>query len=624
MEKITADSAESKSLDITAQNIEQLKALFPDVFSEGKIDFEALKAVLGEAIDDSAERYNFTWNGKNKARQIAQTPSTGTLRPCKDESVNWNTTENLFIEGDNLEVLKLLQKSYHKKIKMIYIDPPYNTGKDFVYKDNFHDNIKNYLEQTGQVDSSGNKLSTNSDTSGRYHSDWLSMMMPRLKLARNLLKTSGVIAISIDENEIHNLRCLCDSIFGENNFIAQAGWQKVYSPKNQARYLSNDYEFVLFYARDIHYFEVGLLPRTEEMNNRYKNPDNDPRGDWKPGDLVAAGERKGGRYIVENPVTGEQYNVPSGKHWAFSELRMKELLADNRIYFGVKNDSFPSSKQFLSEVKQGRVASSLFSYKDYGHTDGAKKEFISLFGDEGRSLFETIKPTKLIQNIARIANVNDTDIVLDFFAGSGTTADAIMRLNNEENKNIKFILVQIPELTEEKTEAKKAGYEYITEITKKRIIKSGETIRSNNAGSSIDIGFKLFKLDETNILPWESGFDNLEQSLLNANESIKSDRSPEDVLYEILLKYGIELTAPVEQRIVHGKQVFVVGAGALIVCLDDNITAEVVEGIAELKQELDPETTQVVFKDAGFADSVVKTNAIQILKQAGIDDVKSI
>jgi adenine-specific DNA-methyltransferase len=360
------------------------------------------------------------------------------------------------------------------------------------------------------------------------------------------------------------------------------------------------------------------------MNNRYKNPDNDPRGDWKPGDLVAAGERKGGRYIVENPVTGEQYNVPSGKHWAFSELRMKELLADNRIYFGVKNDSFPSSKQFLSEVKQGRVASSLFSYKDYGHTDGAKKEFISLFGDEGRSLFETIKPTKLIQNIARIANVNDTDIVLDFFAGSGTTADAIMRLNNEENKNIKFILVQIPELTEEKTEAKKAGYEYITEITKKRIIKSGETIRSNNAGSSIDIGFKLFKLDETNILPWESGFDNLEQSLLNANESIKSDRSPEDVLYEILLKYGIELTAPVEQRIVHGKQVFVVGAGALIVCLDDNITAEVVEGIAELKQELDPETTQVVFKDAGFADSVVKTNAIQILKQAGIDDVKSI
>jgi adenine-specific DNA-methyltransferase len=450
------------------------------------------------------------------------------------------------------------------------------------------------------------------------------MMMPRLKLARNLLKTSGVIAISIDENEIHNLRCLCDSIFGENNFIAQAGWQKVYSPKNQARYLSNDYEFVLFYARDIHYFEVGLLPRTEEMNNRYKNPDNDPRGDWKPGDLVAAGERKGGRYIVENPVTGEQYNVPSGKHWAFSELRMKELLADNRIYFGVKNDSFPSSKQFLSEVKQGRVASSLFSYKDYGHTDGAKKEFISLFGDEGRSLFETIKPTKLIQNIARIANVNDTDIVLDFFAGSGTTADAIMRLNNEENKNIKFILVQIPELTEEKTEAKKAGYEYITEITKKRIIKSGETIRSNNAGSSIDIGFKLFKLDETNILPWESGFDNLEQSLLNANESIKSDRSPEDVLYEILLKYGIELTAPVEQRIVHGKQVFVVGAGALIVCLDDNITAEVVEGIAELKQELDPETTQVVFKDAGFADSVVKTNAIQILKQAGIDDVKSI
>ncbi|WP_372815619.1 site-specific DNA-methyltransferase [Psychrobacter sp.] len=624
MEKITGDSPEAKSLDITQQNIEQLKQLFPDVFSENKIDFEALKAVLGEEVDDSAERYNFTWNGKTKARQIAQIPSTGTLRPSKEESVNWDETENLFIEGDNLEVLKLLQKSYHKKIKLIYIDPPYNTGKDFVYKDSFQDNIKNYFERTGQLDSDGKKLSTNLDTSGRYHSNWLNMIYPRLKLARNLLQDNGVIAISIDENEIHNLRLVCDQIFGENNFITQAGWQKVYSPKNQARYLSNDYEFVLMYAKNIDNFNVGLLPRTEEMNKRYKNPDNDVRGPWKAGDLVAAGERSGGYYIVENPYTGEQYNVPSGKHWAFSQSNMEKMLEEDRVYFGAKKDSFPSFKQFLSEVKQGRVASSFFSFKDYGHTDGAKKELISLFGEEGKTIFETVKPTKLIQNIIRIANTVEGETILDFFAGSGTTAHAVMALNASEGTNLKCISVQIPEPTDESSEANRQGFKFVTNITRQRLVKAGEKIKKEFSESNTDYGFKSFKLDETNIRPWDADFDNLESVLRQATESIKSDRSNEDVLYEILLKYGIELTVPVETEVINGKQVFVVGAGALIVCLDDGITSEVVEGIAKLKDELDPETTQAVFKDAGFSDSNVKTNAIQILKQAGIDDVKSI
>ena len=615
MEKITAASAESKSLDITAQNIEQLKALFPDVFSEGKIDFEALKAVLGAAIDDSAERYNFTWNGKTKARQIAQTPSTGTLRPCKEESVNWDSTENLFIEGDNLEVLKLLQKSYHRKVKVIYIDVPYNTGNDFVYKDNFHDNIENYLELTKQVDMDGFKLSTNSETSGRYHSDWLSMIYPRLKLARNLLKDDGVIFISIDDVELSNLRSLCDEIFGEDNFVSNIIWQKKFSRANDARYFSTMHDHILCYVKSTaeNGWKLNLLPRGDEIPAGYSNPDNDPRGVWTSVVLSAKSGTDKLKYNIITP-SGRVCLPPDGRFWSVNPERFKELEADGRIWFGIKGDGTPRLKTFLSEVQDGLRPNSIWFHKDVGHNQEGRQELKKLFDDKG--YFDSPKPIRLIEHILKIASKEEGDIVLDFFAGSSTTAHAVFKLNESDDVHRKFIMVQLPEKLDPKSQAYKDGFRTISDISFARICRASKAHNGT--------GCKYYKLDDTNIKCWEADFDNLEQSLLNANESVKADRSAEDVLYEILLKYGIELTESVEQQTIKGKQVFVVGAGALFVCLDDDITTEVVEGIAELKQELDSETTQVVFKDAGFADSVVKTNAIQILKQAGIDDVKSI
>lgn len=610
MEKITAASAESKSLDITAQNIEQLKALFPDVFSEGKIDFESLKAVLGEAIDDSVERYNFTWNGKNKARQIAQTPSTGTLRPCKEESVNWDTTENLFIEGDNLEVLKLLQKSYHRKVKMIYIDPPYNTGNDFVYKDNFHDNIKNYLDVTGQVDGDGNKLSTNSDSSGRYHSDWLNMIYPRLKLARNLLAENGVIYISIDESEIANLRKVCDEIFGEDNFLGSILWKKKTNGNNMG-YIPPVHDYIIAYGkRDLESAIIGFPLTKEFIEKTYSNPDNDPRGPWTTSDLSA--NHKGPYFEIVNENTGDTYFPPKGRYWVFNEDEVKRRIADGRIIFGKSGTTSPVQKKYLNERLSTRTKPDSW-WDSHGYNSDGTKEIADLLGPK---VFEHSKPTTLLKSIMSMT-LSNGDIIIDFFAGSASTAHAAMEFQKENDISLQMISVQLPEPTDPKSVAFEHGYKTVSDLSLARLKK----VMASLGG---ECGVRLYKLDSTNIRQWESHFDNLEQSLLNANESIKADRSAEDVLHEILLKYGIELTVPVEQQTVNGKQVYVVGAGALLVCLDDDITTEVVEGIAELKHKLDPETTQVVFKDAGFADSVVKTNAIQILKQAGIDDVKSI
>lgn len=610
MEKITADSPESKSLDITEQNIEQLKALFPEVFSEGKIDFEALKAVLGDAIDDSAERYNFTWNGKNKARQIAQTPSTGTLRPCKEESVNWDSTENLFIEGDNLEVLKLLQKSYHKKVKMIYIDPPYNTGKDFVYKDNFHNNIKNYLEVTGQVNSDGNKLSTNSDTSGRYHSDWLNMIYPRLKLARNLLAENGVIYISIDESEITNLRRVCDEIFGEDNFLGSILWKKKTNGNNMG-YIPPVHDYIVAYGKsDLDSAIIGFPLTKEFIEKTYSNPDNDPRGPWTTSDLSA--NHKGPYFEIVNEHTGDTYLPPKGRYWVFNEDEVKRRIADGRIIFGKSGATSPVQKKYLNERLSTRTKPDSW-WANHGYNSDGTKEIANLLGPK---VFDHSKPTTLLKSLISMT-LSNGDILIDFFAGSASTAHAAMEFQKDNGISLQMISVQLPEPTDPKSVAFKHGYKTVSDLSLARLKKVITALGG-------EYGVRLYKLDSTNIHPWEADFNNIEQILLNANESIKADRSAEDVLYEILLKYGIELTAPVEQQTVAGKQVYVVGAGALLVCLDDNITTEVVEGIAALKHELDPETTQVVFKDAGFADSVVKTNAIQILKQAGIDDVKSI
>lgn len=663
MEQISNQSAESKSLDITDDNIEQLKQIFPDVFSEGKVDFDALKSVLGEAVNDSDERYNFTWNGKNRARQLAQTPSTGTLLPCKDESVNWDSTENLFIEGDNLEVLKLLQKSYHRKVKMIYIDPPYNTGKDFVYKDNFHDNIQNYLEQSGQLDSDGKKLSTNTEASGRFHSNWLNMLYPRLRLAKNLLVNDGVIAISIDENEVTNLRLICNEIFGEENFCGEIIWKN--SSKNDQKYISMQHEYIVFYSKNKQSNSGEWVEKKEGLDEIYrtfeklkkKYPDNpkqihkealswfnsldksnpslknkhyswlDERGVYFPDNISGPND---GQYVydVYHPTTNQVVKPPS-RGWFCPESKMIEKISQDGIHFGDDHTTVPCLKTYLKNTE----FQSLTSLKVL---DGraASKRLQSLFGEK---VFSNPKDELLLKEIFKALGIKDEDIVIDIFAGSATTAQAVFELNKEIGSNCKSLLIQYPENLHEMAKTAtgvskkitKNAIEYLTkinkplnicEISKERIRRSGSLF-----SDQIDVGFKNLILAETNIRKWDADFDDLAPALQLAAKSIKTGRKPEDVLYEVLLKYGIELTTLIEEEDIEGKQVFVVGAGALIVCLEDDITEAVVEGIATLIDELEPESTQVVFKDEGFAnDDNVKTNAVQILKQHGVEDVKSI
>ena len=633
--------------DIVQQNVEQLKKLFPEIVTEDKIDFDALQEVLGKYTDEREERYSFTWNGKSRARRLAQTPSTGTLRPCPEESVNWDTTQNLFIEGDNLEVLKLLQKSYHKKVKMIYIDPPYNTGKDFIYPDDFRDNIKNYLELTGQTDDEGRKLSVNAETSGRYHTNWLNMMYPRLKLARNLLRDDGVIFISIDDNEVANLRKLCDEVFGEENFVATFLWEKRITRENR-KAVSNRHDYLICFSKQRASSEriLGLLPMNNEALQRYKNPDNDPRGVWTSVPAIAqAGHGTKNQFYKLTTPSGRELDPPSGSCWRYTEAKMSEAIADGRIWFGTDGNGVPRIKKFLSEGQQGLTVESMWWAKEVGTNDSAKRDLTKLF--DGRAVFETPKPSELVERMLELAT-QDEDIVLDFFAGSAPTAQAVLK---QASGNRKFILVQFPEPCDPESEAFKAGYKTIADIGKERIRRvikkieeelnpqiaqmdaEGELFKdteeknlrkSAQSTDSLDLGFKVFKLDASNIKPWDADFDDVEGALLSAVENIKPDRSEADVLYELLLKIGLDLAVPIEERSIAGRTVHIIGAGALIVSLAKDITLEVVEGIAALKEELKPEVMRVVFKDSGFADDVVKTNAVQILKQAGIEDVKSL
>lgn len=621
MQKLDAKT-DGKSMDVVSDNIMQLNNLFPEVFTEGKINFEILKQLLGEYTDDREERYSFNWNGKSQARMIAQTPSTGTLLPCAEESIDWGTTQNLFIEGDNLEVLKLLQKSYYKKVKMIYLDPPYNTGNEFIYPDKYQDNLSTYLRYTGQVNDEGFKLSTNSETSGRYHTNWLNMMYPRLKLARNLLSDDGIILISIDENEVINLKKICDEVFGEENFLASFIWIKKSNPPNNV-VIGSVHEYVLAFSRNIDSCKLNLLPRSKEIDSKYINIDEDPRGPWVAGDLSAAA--KGGRetpslmYEIINPHNGQVHLPPSGRMWIVPKKEMEQNIRDERIYWGKNNDGKPKYKRFLSEVRQGESISTLLD--SVGTNSSASKDLNKLF--DGKILFETPKPIEMLKLFAMVS-LDQSDLVLDFFAGSCTTAHAVLDLNKEDGGNRKFIMVQLPEPCGENSEALKAGYKTIAEIGKERIRRAIKKIKEESPEYKGDLGFKVFKLDSTNVKPWDVDEENLQTILEDYISNIKDGRSEHDVLYEILLKYGLDLTLPVEERKIAGKTVFVIGAGALIICLDDDITLDVVEGIVKLKEELQPEIVRVVFKDLGFKGDVVKTNTLQILKLAGIDDVKSI
>ncbi len=616
------EKLDGKSMDIVSENIAKLKELFPDVFSEGKVDFEALEATLGEYVDGKEERYSFNWNGKAKARRIAQTPSTGTLRPAPEESKDWDTTENLYIEGDNLEVLKLLQKSYHKQVKMIYIDPPYNTGKDFVYKDNFKDNIKNYLEQTGQVDSAGNKLSTNSDTSGRYHSDWLNMMYPRLKLARNLLKDDGVIFISIDDNEVNNLGRLCDEVFGEENFVADAIWRSTDNSNNDAKQFSSDYNHTLIYSKNSAWLPIKISDPSKQTH--FKNPDNDPRGAYFDGNpLNSPNPRENLTYDIVSP-SGHIIKPPKNG-WRWSRETIQEKISTGEIRF-TKDGKAIRRRTYLCDMKGLPPSNLWIDLEKTGHNRQSKYELLKMIPED---IFDTPKPVKLLKYIIEISGASKDSIILDFFSGSATTAHAVMQSNSEDNENRKYICVQIPEKTDEKSKAYKAGYKNIAEIGKERIRRAGEKIKEENANKegreNLDIGFKVFKLDSSNIKAWDPESDDLEESLFEAVNNIKSDRTEEDLLYEILLKYGLDLTLPIEELELAGKKVYVVGLGALVICLDEQITLDTVEEIAKLKEQYDADDLmRVVFRDNGFKDAEVKTNAIQILKQSGIDDVKSL
>lgn len=650
------------SKDILKENIQKLKKIFPEVLTEGKIDFEKLRETLGEYVEDREERYNFTWNGKSEARRLAQTLSTGTLRPCPDESVNWEKTENLFIEGDNLEVLKLLQKSYHKKVKMIYIDPPYNTGSQFIYPDDFSDNIKNYLELTGQTDEEGRKLSVNPETSGRYHTDWLNMMYPRLKLAGNLLRDDGVIFISIDDNELSNLRKICDEIFGEDNFAADFIIKSNPRGSQSTIFSASVHEHLLCYTKNLS-FQTGFsVPLDDQMKNEYNLEDENGMhrilGLRLRGGAWRREERPRLYYpIYVNPETGEialeRDNLhtcevlpikPSTKEdgtWRWSKEKLienkdliiaKEVTRENQSTWDIYQKDYLCAND---GEQKGTKVKTIWDEKDVNYQNGTN-EIKSLFF--GKNIFDFPKPTFLIKKCLDILADKDS-IILDYFSGSGTVAHAMLSANKEDGGNRKFIMVQLPEPCDEQSEAYKAGYKTIAEIGKERIrrvikkIKAEEETknrdnlfesRAQKDDAVLDLGFKVFKLDSSNIKPWEAGFDNLDESLFDAVENIKPERSEADVLYELLLKYGLDLTVPIETRNIDNKTVHIIGAGALIVCLADNIPLGVIEGIAKLKDELRPELMRVVFKDAGFEDDVVKTNTVQILRQHGIEDVKSI
>lgn len=601
-----------QSMNLTENNIDNLKQLFPEVFSEGKIDFDKLRLVLGDNIEENDERYQFTWNGKSEAIKNAQTPSMGTLRPDKESSKNWDNTENLYIEGDNLEVLKLLQKSYFGKVKMIYIDPPYNTGKDFVYKDNFRDSIANYKEITNQT------TKANAETSGRYHTDWLNMMYPRLKLARNLLREDGVIFISIDDIEVSNLRKMCDEIYGEDNFVAQVIWERAYSPVNLKKHFSENHDFILCYAKSIDNLNSNGLKRSSDADKRYSNPDNDPRGVWKSTDCSVGPAVESKIYPITTP-SGRVVFPSKGRCWLYTEERFKEMLADNRISFGDNGDGVPRVKKFLSEVKDSMTPMTIWKYSEVGHSQDAKQKLKTLFDEE--SYFDYPKSVDLIKRMLMLYT-NDNSIILDFFSGSSTTAHAVMQLNAEDDGNRKFIMVQLPESTNEKSDAYKAGYKNICEIGKERIRRAGDKIVSESGKTDLDIGFKVFKLDDSNIKEWSPNYDELSMTLEDMTDNLKSGRTKEDLLFEILIKMGIELTAPIEEINVEDKKIYNIGMGSLVLCLEDEITEDIIKEIPKYKSDF--VDMKVVFKETGFKNDSQKMNAMQNLKQFGITDVRSV
>ncbi len=626
------------SPNLVEQNIEKLAALFPNCVTEAKgedgslkqaIDFDLLKQELSRHIvDGPQERYHLNWPGKREALLTANAPIAKTLRPCREESVNFDTTQNLFIEGDNLDALKLLQETYLGKVKMIYIDPPYNTGNDFIYEDDFAEDLDSYIERSNQKDEKGNRLVANTESNGRYHSDWLSMIFTRLKLSRDLLAEDGVIFLSIDDNEITNLRKICDEIFGEKNFIAQIVWKKRSSPPND-RIIAAQHEYILCIAKNSTVNNLNLRPRNAEQIGRYKNPDNHPKGPWVAGDLM--GNVKGGRYVdslyfpILNPRTGQEHYPSSNGNWRFNSEKIKQLIKNDEIYFGEDDLGRPKLKRFLCDVKDGMTWTTLWDFAPF-NTVGSS-EMTNIFGN--LTTFENPKPTGLILDILR-AGSNKSAVILDFFAGSSTTAHSTMKLNAEDGGNRKFIMVQLQEVCGEKSEAYKAGFKTISDISKERIRRVGKTIVEGDCHPnwSKDVGFRVLKIDSTNMAEVYYNPDTIMQGdLFTQVENVKEDRTEEDLLFQVMLDWGIDLTLPIHRETIANKIVFFVAAqpdnthGALVACFDKD------GGIDEafIKQLAAYNPLRLVFRDAGFASDAAKINVEQLLKQLSpTTDVKTI
>lgn len=599
---VDIERVSSQSMDIEKADLEKLRAVFPQCFSEGKLDIDKLLNLCGEYIDEDFEKYKFEWKGKSECYRIAGKRSAGTLRPCPEESVNFDTTNNIYIEGDNLEVLKLLQSSYYNKVKMIYIDPPYNTGNDFVYEDDFKDPMAKYKEVTQQTTKS------NPETMGRFHTNWLNMMYPRLRLAANLLRDDGVIFISIDDNEVTNLRKLCDEVFGEENFVTDIIWKHTQQSKNDERYFSRQFNHTIVYAKKITCLEKFRFERTEEDNKNYSNPDNDPKGLWRSGDVRSPNYRQTMCYDIVAP-NGNVIKAPENG-WRWSEETLKEKMLTGEIIF--KTDFSGIIRKIYLCEQEGRTPENLWQGERFGTTRNATAEIKNLFN--GIAVFDTPKPKELVINMLQIATKNN-DLILDFFSGSATTAHAVMQLNAEDGGNRQFIMVQLPELCDEKSEAYKAGYKNICEIGKERIRHAGAKI------SKGDIGFKVFKLDTSNLVEWDSTPTQDEQivaqrfSLLN--ETIKPDRTDLDVIYEVMLKMGIPLTYKVISTQINDKKAYSIGEDCLVlICLDygkDGITPEDIKEMCELIP------AKIVSSEQAFKDSTALSNAYYILKDKDIE-----
>ena len=640
---------DGKSKDIVKENIELLHEICPNVFTEDKIDFKKLKLFFGEDIDDSYEKYSFTWPGKIKAIKESQKQSNGTLRPFKDESKNWETTQNLYIEGDNLEVLKLLQKGYYNKIKAIYIDQPYNTGKDFIYPDDYKDNLENYLKISGQLDeseeeSSGVVLTSNPETAGRYHSNWLSMMYSRLKLARNLLSNEGLIFISIDDNECSNLMKICDEIFGEDNFIANFIWRSKTGGAGDASNITVDTEYILAYAKNINLVSVNKLK--VERKFKFKDKHYETRGSFNIRNLDESGIRYTESLDFEirrvndliyiddesfkiyedsflNSIPENFSIVPGGKSnhlkkytWRWSKPKIVNGIRNGYLAFkkNTKGDIKLVQKnyEFFNTSTEEKIEEHKIPFRniiDFTNTSDGTKDLKNIFGE--KKYFDYPKPLKLIKHFIDIS-LNENDIILDFFSGSATTANAVMEFNNENSKNNRFIMVQIPEETEEKSNAYKDGYKTICEIGKERIRRAGDKIVKESGNKDLDIGFKVFKLSSSNIEKWDPDYNNVQQSL--TSENIKDGRSNEDLIYEIMIKYGIDLNLPIQQS----NNIYSIGFGALVICLENNVTKDITKDILKFTKK--SSTSRVVFKDSGFASDADKTNIKEILKTNKINE----